>query len=282
MKFRLSLLSFLALFFLAACENSGFQQSRNPANAQPETAANPQESAYNLKEIIEKKGKNGLVEVSIEHDQYFKKPKAFLGFELRPILDSIIKANHFDTTDMLVVFECTDGYSPSMDLSKAYSDTKGYIVIKDKDAIGDNNWIDSLSSRFMPSYLVWQNVEPKNHSFPWPYGLVTMRLIPAASEYKTVYPFKNPEMVKGFTLFRDNCNKCHAINHVGGVMGPEFNVPKNITEYWKEEDIVQFVLNPKSYRSNSQMPPFQGVLSVEEIQIIIDYLKFVSKQKVLN
>lgn len=282
MKYRLSFLFFLTLFFLASCNNADIKQGNNTVHEKSVMDTLPQELVFNLQEILENKGENGLINVFIAYDQYFKKPKKFLGYELKPLLDSLIKVHHFDTTNRVIVFECGDGYRPSMVLSKALSDTKGYIVIKDKEATGHKNWIDSLATKFTPYYLVWQNIKPSNHTFPWPYGLTKIRLIPVASEYQTIYPYKNPEMVKGFTLFKDNCNKCHSVNHIGGVMGPEFNVPKNITEYWREEDILAFALNPKSYRSSSQMPPMRDVLSIDEIKTIINYLKFVLKQKVVN
>jgi hypothetical protein len=49
--------------------------------------------------------------------------------------------------------------------------------------------------------------------------------------------------------------KCDSLNVVGGSMAPEFNVPKNITEYWKGDNIIAFAKNPKSFRRSSIMPP---------------------------
>lgn len=47
-------------------------------------------------------------------------------------------------------------------------------------------------------------------------------------QYRSTYPFNNPSLISGFTLFRDHCMKCHAVNGIGGSMGPEFNFPKSI------------------------------------------------------
>jgi cytochrome c2 len=72
--------------------------------------------------------------------------------------------------------------------------------------------------------------------------------------------------------------KCHGINKVGGVMGPEFNYPKNITEYWDTEDIWAFVQNPQSFRYSSSMPA-QTDLKREGFDEIIAYLEVMKDYK---
>ena len=54
-------------------------------------------------------------------------------------------------------------------------------------------------------------------------------------------------------------------------MGPEFNFPKSITEYWKKEDIYNFLRNPQSYRYSAKMPAVK--LSREDFEEIYGYLK---------
>lgn len=75
--------------------------------------------------------------------------------------------------------------------------------------------------------------------------------------------------------------KCHAINKEGGEMGPEFNYPKNIMEYWSEANIIAFAKNPTAFRINSKMPPVTD-LKDEEFVEIVKYLKYISKHKVIE
>ncbi len=268
----------------SSCKNIGI---RNQGKAPNQDAVKldgekiQKELVIDVQELLDRQNQTKTVEIALNNDPFLKGEKQYLGYELGDLIDPIIKANHIDTTGALIVFDCSDGYKATMDIANAFNKSiKGYVAYKDKAAKGNKNWIDSVEARLLPSYIVWQNVQPSNHAFPWPFGVKKMRIMPAASEFKTIYPFQNPEFVKGFTLFKENCNKCHALNRVGGLMGPEFNIPKNITEYWREEDILSFAINPKSYRVSSQMPSMKDALSIEEIKIIIDYLKFMSKHKI--
>jgi cytochrome c2 len=73
--------------------------------------------------------------------------------------------------------------------------------------------------------------------------------------------------------------KCHSLNGIGGSMAPEFNFPKNITEYWREDDIIAFAKNSKTYRSNSKMSPINNLSDSDFVQII-SYLKYIKEYKV--
>lgn len=216
--------------------------------------------------------------VIVAYDAFFKTAKTFVGYDLTTFIDSIVVANAFDTTGALVIFECKDGYKPMMDMSKIMANKMGYIVYKD--AAQKNAWADSIAARFTPFYVSWANVKKEDHSYMWPYGLIGIRLKASRTEYKAIYPYHNANLVMGFHLFRNNCMKCHAINKVGGAMGPELNAPKNITEYWTEENIIAFVKSPTSFRFNSHMPAVTG-LTDAELQEIVAYLKGMKEHKVL-
>ena len=94
--------------------------------------------------------------------------------------------------------------------------------------------------------------------------------------YQGIYPSDDLSLVNGFNLFRTHCMKCHSMNTVGGTMGPDFNVPRNITEYWKEEDIIAFAKNPKSIRANSNMPAMPSIPDPDYTEII-RYLKYMKQ-----
>ena len=61
-------------------------------------------------------------------------------------------------------------------------------------------------------------------------------------------------------------------------MGPELNYPKSVTEYWKEKELVEYIVNPKAFRNKVKMPALG--LSKKQSQQIVDYLKYMSENKI--
>lgn len=236
------------------------------------------ELRIDLVNVLSQHSKEAAVLVDVKYDHFFKKSKRYRGFPIRPILDSIISSGSFDTTGTVVILECLDGYKPIMDLSKFYGKEQGYIAIKDVDVAEDKEWPDSVSQKFKPYYLVWDDIKEEDHSYMWPYGLVAMTLVQKDNAYEAAYPPRDI-LMKGFVLYKDNCMKCHAINKIGGTIGPEFNIPKNITEYWRASDIIAYAKQPQSYRLNSHMPPVTN-LSDAEFMELLRYIKSMKDNKI--
>lgn len=258
-------------------------RDKTPTEESSQTATPPPNSlaaelAIDLTDFADNQTLPKTQEVAISYDPFFKQSKKFIGFSLQNFLNSIINTTQFDTTGAVVVFECVDGYRPTMPISLVFGDKKGFVATQDLDAPTGKNWIDSLDKKMNPFYLVWQDVPKNDHRYAFPYGLYALRLVPAGAAFKDVYPFDAPEMVAGFQLFNQNCMKCHSVNKVGGVMGPEMNIPKNITEYWTDENIIAFAKNPQSFRYRSPMAPITDV-SDAEFKQILDYLKYIAKHK---
>ncbi len=200
--------------------------------------------------------------------------------QVSPIIDSIVRSKNFDTTNAMLVFECTDGYQPAMDYSKLFGPAEGFLVYKDlNEDISANP--SSIGPKFQPYYLVWDNVKKDDDSFIWPFGVTGMKLISKSYHYRFMYPLKDQSLMKGFNFFINHCIKCHSINKTGGTKGPELNVPKNITEYWKEEDIISFAKNSKAYRYNSKMPAIANLKHADFAEIIA-YLKYMKNHKLQN
>lgn len=274
MKNGLFILLIVLILFIISCNNSTSPQSVNPPPPLRDSVAKELTIDLTDFQTLPK-----TTEVAIAYDPFFQQSKKFIGFSLQHLLDSITTANQFDTTGAVVVFECSDGYRPTMPISLVFGDRKGFIATRDLDAPEGKNWMDSLNKKMQPFYLVWQDVPKDDHHYMWPYGLFSMRLVPAGAAFKDVYPFDAPEMVEGFQLFSQTCMKCHSVNKIGGVMGPEMNIPKNITEYWTDANIIAFAKNPQSFRYRSPMAPITGV-SDEDFTKILSYLKYISKHKV--
>lgn len=208
--------------------------------------------------------------ITIEHDEFFKQKKRYKAYPLAPILKPLL-AKVKDTTNLRVTFTCTDGYAPNMNLSKVLSH-KAYLAVQDLDQAGlGKDWADSLANKFRPFYLVWRDALEGDAGFAWPYGVAEIRIASFFHDFADAFPLHNPSAQKGFQLFQIHCMKCHSINKIGGVMGPEFNYPKSITEYWEKEDIYNFLSNPQSFRYSAKMPAVK--LSRGEFEEIYGYLE---------
>ena len=258
----------LALIPTYSCNQQAGKETPPHTDSISTTTSSGQEVYIDLKKLLFNNAGKNATDVTVQYDPFFKTAKKYRGYELNVLIDSVIKSEHFDTAQAVIIFECIDGYKPVMDLSKIYGNTKGYIAIKDRDSSVKRNWPDSVEKMFAPYYLVWDDVKKDDNSFVWPFGLTGLRLMSKDQEYKNIYPYNDSSLVKGFVLFRQNCIKCHSLNKTGGTMAPEFNFPKNITEYWNEEDIIAFAKNPSSYRFNSRMSPVTNVSDADFAEII--------------
>ncbi len=278
LHFLLKYLTVVGIFFFYSCNYNADRNFKKVKSNLSETRLKESEIYIDLERILNKMNDSNAAIVQVEYDHYFNTPKKYRGYYINKIIDSILKSARFDTTNAIVSFECTDGYKPFMALSKVLGSTRGYIVFKDLDKSIKKNWADSISDKFKPYYLVWDSVKKEDDSFVWPYGLTGLRLTSSEMQFRQIYPSDDLSITKGFELFRDNCSMCHAINKIGGSLGPEFNIPKNITEYWNDKDILSFAKNPQSYRYNSHMPAVTN-LQDSEFMRLIQYLKFMKSKK---
>lgn len=221
-----------------------------------------------------------LQRLLIQNDPYFKKDKQYQVISLHYLLQKYLLSNDIDTTDAILVFECVDGYKPTMSLELVL-EHNGFVAVKDEEAQPNQNWTSEVKDKFTPYYLVWTTDSTdklRERELAWPYGLYKISLSYFSEEYAAAFPKEHPEFMEGFNLFKSNCMKCHSINKVGGSLGPELNYPKNITEYWDKEDIWQFIKSPQSYRYSSQMPPMEK-LERNDFELIINYITHMKEKK---
>lgn len=272
---------------LAACQPA--QPSTEKRTADSAAARNeppsvfPDTTALDLEALKRANGFAKPETVTVPEDPVFHRTKTYDAVPLAGVFRKIEGYGRANPATTQVVFECADGYNPSMPLEKVLS-RKAYLALRDADAPAGQDWTTVVGKAgqvktVAPFYVVYTDVPPTDETFKWPYNLVRIRLKPAADELARLRPAGAPE--RGYALFRTHCLTCHALNGVGGVMGPELNFPKNITEYWRESDLRAFVRNPVGYRSGSKMPPVaEKQLSENDLTEIMAYLRFMAGHKV--
>jgi mono/diheme cytochrome c family protein len=218
--------------------------------------------------------------IRVADDPVFHRAKTYDAIPLRALLETHTTLRTLDVAQTQLVFECEDGYNPSMPLAMVLG-RDAYVALRDHDAPNGQNWVTAQKNgetkTVAPFYVVYTNVPAKQYDYKWPYNLVRMSLVATSKEFAAIYPKDDNTVVKGYGLFQKNCGTCHALNKVGGKMGPELNYPKSIIDYWRStDDIKAFVKNPGSYRHASKMPAVT-YLTDKELDEIIRYLQYMAK-----
>lgn len=224
--------------------------------------------------------------VIVSHDPAYKTAKEYQTYPLAEILNKITVPDSLKKDELVIVFTCADGYKVSM----AYSDAiieQGFIAFKDNAAAANNNWLDfKFGKQTMtpaPFYLVWPKKGLDEWRYPWPFQLVSLSLQPASVYFGAAAPVHADARINnGFVLFSRYCIRCHSVNLSGGKVGPELNIPKNITEYFKEQELSGFILNATVFRAGTKMPNFLGIITVNDAKDIVSYLKQKKSEKIIK
>jgi cytochrome c2 len=226
-----------------------------------------------------KLGKDTVVIVA--NDPVYHKTKKYQAVNALILIATEIDLSKVDIKSTKIVFECIDGYKPEMPL-ELFLATKPYLAFRDVDAkrtdwepISKNgNKMDAA-----PFYLVYTDAPANDDHYKWPYNLIKIHLEPIDKSKTALYP-KDPSKVAGYTLFQNQCITCHAINGIGGEMGPELNYPKSVTEYWIEAELVNYIVNPASFRNKVKMPTLG--ITKQQSEEIVGYLKYMAENKKKN
>jgi cytochrome c2 len=238
------------------------------------------EMVLNLVGLQEKNelGKDTIV--TIINDPVYHKTKKYQAINALSLLKSIIDLTKIDSKNTKIVFECIDGYKPEMPL-ELFLKAKPYLAFKDVDAPKGSKWEkivkDGNEMNAEPFYLVYESTSEKDNRYKWPYNLIRIHLEPLNESTKELFPMDNKTLESGYTLFQKQCITCHSINGIGGTLGPELNYPKSVTEYWIENELVDYIVNPASFRHKVKMPTLG--ITKQQSQEIVDYLKYMSERK---
>ena len=238
-----------------------------------------QSKAWTLAQL---KQQLAVQQVSLD-DPSYNQPKSYRGFAFKQLLASagFPELNGDDT----LVLTASDGYAPTLS-AQLLTKQQPMLVFAEADK-PDFSFTPLQQGKGMlspaPFYLVWPGAGKAAEQYAWPYQLVKIELIRFSDRYAQVIPpgTASAQVQQGFALFKQNCLKCHSINLQGGVLGPELNAPKNVTEYWQLHDLKAFIRDPESYRYQSKMPAFSH-FSDADIDAVLAYLQQMKQQKLVR
>ncbi|WP_264563725.1 c-type cytochrome [Flavobacterium sp. N3904] len=268
------LVSCLFIFCFLSCNQQKDQKIKPIVNTQPEMEL----------DLLALQAKNKLGKdtvVTIVNDPVYHKTKKYHAVNALLLLKNEIDLSKVNIKNTLIVFECIDGYKPEMPL-ELFLNAKSYLAFKDVDAPKGSNWEKIIKNgnemNADPFYLVYTSVSSDNQEYKWPYNVIKFHFVSKNKNIEALQPKDDKKAMKGFVLFQKQCITCHAINGIGGEMGPELNYPKSVTEYWKESELIDYIVNPASFRHKVKMPTLG--ITKQQSQQIVDYLKYMSKNKI--
>jgi mono/diheme cytochrome c family protein len=183
-----------------------------------------------------------------------------------------------ELTQVEFVLRASDGYTVPLSGSRLL-ESGAYLAFAD--AAGPWEPIGAMKADPAPFYLVWRGEAQQDlATHPRPWSLASIAVEPFERVFPKVVPpaGAGAPVQRGFALFREQCVRCHAINQQGGRVGPELNVPRNITEYRDEAFLRAWLADPSSFRL-SAMPAFAG-LPREDVDALLAYLRAMAGAKV--
>ncbi len=215
-------------------------------------------------------------EIIIEKDPVYKTKKKYLAYPLTDFVQRLTKETPLHLNNSVLIFTALDGYKVTMSYEDAMLE-KGYIAFKDL-AAKTKSWIEfKFGHKYItpaPYYLVWPDSKLDKWRYPSPFQLASISLASADSYFAAAAPVSTDKQAsRGFSLFSRYCIRCHSVNHTGGNLGPELNVPKNITDFYSPQKLTDFILDAPSFINNTKMPVFKNVISIQDALAIQHYLK---------
>lgn len=238
--------------------------------------------SYTRSELL---GRPDRIRIQIAQDPaYDDKPRTYQAVLFHALWKGVPVSD-----DALLQFDCLDGFSAPIAkgrlLNASGSASIAYLAVESPEEPWPRN-TKGISPG--PFYLVWVNPEKSGiQREEWPFQLASFEVKGTlGSSYPAILPdAKAPVSVqRGFQLFVQNCFACHTMNRQGeSELGPDLNVPMNVTETWKPAGLAALVRDPQSVRSwpQAKMPAFPiEQLSDADLKLLLEYLRHMAGRKV--
>lgn len=208
-------------------------------------------------------------------DPYYQRTKTWRALPLDAVLKAELPGEPLAQVDF--VLTATDGYTVPVSGARLM---EGGAYLAFADAEGAWQPIGAKGAWPGPWYLVWKGEAQQDlvtHPRPWALARIAIERFEDVFP-KVVPPAGDAQVQRGFELFRARCLKCHAVNQQGGTVGPELNVPKNVTEYRDDAFLRAWIRNPFSYRVS--VMPASPDLSDGDLDALLAYLRAMATVKV--
>lgn len=213
-------------------------------------------------------------------DPYYGRVKRFRALPLERVLaEGFAGLGGAPLAARPFVLRARDGYTVPL-TGERLLEGGAYLAVRDLDAPA---WepIGPRRADPAPAYLVWSgSAQTSLETHPRPWQLAAIEV----ARFEDVFPHTAPRgepagspAWAGFAVFARECVRCHAINREGGRVGPELNVPQNITEYRPAEQIRAYIRNPLTFRYGA-MPPHPH-LTDPELDGLLAYLRAMAGRK---
>ena len=191
--------------------------------------------------------------------------------------------------DAVIEFKCLDGFAATISQSRILnSDPRrsvAYLAIEG----AAESWpaVKPNGPSAGPFYLIWSHPELSSIAQEeWPFQLAGFAVKGSLQAiYPAIYPAPDasPIVRRGLQSFTRNCFPCHTMNKSGPAdVGPDLNVPKNVTEYFTPAGLRTLIRNPQDLRyfPRSRMSAFPpSILPDAELEDLVAYLSYMSKLK---
>ncbi len=251
-----------------------------PAFAEIELQIHGPKSNVQILKLNDLKKSHPLEAITV-WEPHEKKEVTYVGFAAAKFFDVIAGQDWRKIED--VVFTCLDGYQAVVP-SKRFTEHDAFLVFE-RTGQPEFQVINSLQGNevvsLAPFYLVWDNKnkpELKAESGKgWPYQVKAISFLNAEERFPKIAPPKSspPPVKRGFVAYQKNCFTCHAVNGDGGNKSIDLVLPFSPVEYWKEDWLKRWILNPTELRPGTTMPSLavNGKDGEKMTADIIAYLK---------